>query len=91
MSTTKLLMLVILSTVTGVASLYMLLYRDAEAKRLLEIDRKWGRIKKDEESHLYMIRRNLIVGYFSFLMISLAFGLYFLFQLLQRLLERVTH
>jgi len=85
MSTTKLLALVILFTVTGIASACMLLYRDAEARRLLEIDRRWGRIKKDEESHLYMIRRNLVIGYFSFLIISLAFCLYCLLKLLQQL------
>ena len=59
----------------------MLLNRDAEARRLLELERAWGRLKGNEDELLRRLKRNLIWGYTFFLLISIGMLLYLFVKL----------
>jgi hypothetical protein len=61
----------------------MLLHRDAEAHRLVELERAWRKVKGDESELLRRRKRNLIIGYTFFLIISVGMLFYLLVKLFQ--------
>lgn len=81
----RLITLMIGSLIFGALCALMILRRDAEARRLLEIERLWGRIKGDEKTYLQKIKRNLVLGYSSFLMIFVVVLIVTIVRLFRRL------
>ena len=64
--------LIILFTFTGAVSAWMLYRRDAEARRLYEIEKQWKGMARDDIALYQKRRRNLIIGYTAFLLISVS-------------------
>ena len=63
----------------------MLLHRDTEARRLVDLERAWRNIEGDTSELLRKRRRNLVVGYSCFLVISIGLILYLSLKLLHAL------
>ena len=79
----KIISLICLFLICGGASARMLLYRDAEARRLVDLERAWRNIKGDTSELLRKRRRNLVVGYACFLVISIGMIIYLCMKLLR--------
>jgi hypothetical protein len=74
---------IFLCLVVGVASALKLLHRDSEVRRLIDIEHAWGRVKGDESELLHRRKRNLVLGYTLFLLISVTMLVYFCVELLR--------
>jgi len=59
-----------LTVLTAAISCYLLVNLDAEAKRLLELRKSWGLLRRPEAYEYAVIRRRAKVGYSAFLALS---------------------
>jgi hypothetical protein len=82
MRTGNIIGLLFLSILVAGASARMLLNRDSEARRLVDLERRFGRIKGDEIELLHKRKRNLVIGYTAFMLIGVGMFIYLMVKLL---------
>jgi hypothetical protein len=79
------LKLSILFLFTGGVSAWKLYRRAAESQRLFELRKKWGYVARDESATLQRLRRNLVIGYSVFLVVSCVMLVWNLYMLIKTL------
>lgn len=84
-STVQLALGFVLFLVTGVVSVYMLCNSDVETRRLLDLYKLWTRrASEDVSMRLHQVKRNFMVGYWFFLLVSILGLFLFAFALISR-------